>query len=330
MSTPLPLDRVTALALDPGASVVVRGLTTTAVDGSSFDAAMQWDALTAGASRPGGLFDLAAGGLSIVEQHPERHEYVLASTGETGPACAAVGAPSPCLVPRLATLAHERLRTQAELAATLKGGVELEGVVAPPAVTPQTASRLEGAGALLAAMIAAGLALVWMARRRRSLLGRVRRASREALRATRGDPTLDAVRTQVRAMVARACELDGSRRACARRLGRVDRTALDLKRRVYARSQTPGATDTLAWLAAEQQETLRLEHDLASSVLGLERIESALRVVTLRLREDRGTRARIVRHDPVDGAAAELRLRDEAMSEADGALPHSPGEPERP
>jgi hypothetical protein len=320
MGTPLPLDRVTALALDPGASVVVRGLTTTSVDGSSFDAAMQWDALAAGTSRAGGLFDLAAGGLRIVEQHPERHEYVLASRGGSGPACVAVGAPSPCLVPRLATLAHERLRTQTELAATLKGGVELEGVMAPPPVAPQTAARLEAAGALLASMIALGLALAWVRRRRRTLLGRVHVAAREALHATRGDPSLDVVRAQVLAMLARARELDGSRRACARRLGQVDRTALDLKRRVYAGSQTPGATDALAWIAAEQDETLRLEHDLASSVLGIERIESALRVVTLRLREDRGTRARIARRDPVDGAAAELRLRDEAIAEADGMI----------
>src|SRR5579871_1284963 len=132
MATPLPLDRVTALALDPGASVVVHGLVTTSVDGSAFDAAMQWDGLSPGASRAGGLFDLEAGGLRVAVQHPETHEYVLASTGTAGAACAAAGAPSPCLVPRLAALAHERLRTQAELAGTLSGGVELEGVVAAP------------------------------------------------------------------------------------------------------------------------------------------------------------------------------------------------------
>jgi hypothetical protein len=320
MGTPLSLDRVTALALDPGGSVVVRGLTTTAVDGSSFDAAMQWDALAAGTSRGEGLFDLAAGGLRIVQQHPERHEYVLASSGGSGPACVAAGAPSPCLVPRLATLAHERLRTQGELAATLTGGVEIEGVIAPPPLMPRTVAKLEAAGTLLATLIAVGLALAWMRRRGRTLLGRVHRAAREALRATRGDPTLDTIRTQVRVMVARARELDRSRRACARRLRRVDRAALDLKRRVYARSQTPGATDALAWVAAEHEETLRLERDLASSVLGIERIESALRVVTLRVREDRGTRARVARHDPVDGAAVELRLRDEAMQEADSAI----------
>jgi hypothetical protein len=320
MRTPLPLDRVTALALDPGASVVVRGLVTTTADGSSFDAVTEYDTLAANAWHPGGLFDLAAGGLRIAEQHPERHEYVLASDGTPGAACAGAGAPSPCLAPRLAVLAHERLKTQGELATTLTGGLELQGVIAPPAVLPETAARLQGACVLLVAIVAVVLALVWLRRRALTPIGRVRRAAREALRATRGDPTLDAIRTQVRAMVDRAGQLDGSRRACARRLGRSDRSALDLKRRVYARSGEPGAADALAWMAAEQDEMLRVERDLASSVMGLQRIESALRVVALRVREDRGTRARIARHDPVDGAAVELRLREEAMDEADGSV----------
>jgi hypothetical protein len=61
----------------------------------------------------------------------------------------------------------------------------------------------------------------------------------------------------------------------------------------------------------------RLESDLASSVVGLERIESALRVVTLRTREHRGTRARAGTGDPVDAVALELELRDEAIGEAE-------------
>lgn len=43
MATPLPLDRVTALVLDPGAQVVVRGVVSTSLDGSTFDVAMQAD-----------------------------------------------------------------------------------------------------------------------------------------------------------------------------------------------------------------------------------------------------------------------------------------------
>jgi hypothetical protein len=322
MATPLPLDRVTALALDPGASVVVRGLVTTSVDGSAFDVAMQWDGLSPGASRPGGLFDLAAGGLRVAEQHPETHEYVLASTGSVGTACAAAGAPSPCLVPRLSALAHERLRTQAELATTLHGGVELEGVVASaarPVAPPIVAMATIVALAALVAGVAT-LTLAWWRRRARSALGRVRAAAREALRAVRGDTTLDRVGAEVRAMLGRALELDRARRACAVRLGRIDRAALDRKREAFARSGAPEAVEALMWLAAEQAEADRLASDLSSSVAGLQRIESALRVVTLRVREHRGTRARVARHDPVDAAAAELHLREEAAAEAERAI----------
>ncbi len=120
-------------------------------------------------------------------------------------------------------------------------------------------------------------------------------------------------------MLARACDLDRARVACERRLARIDRAALDRKRDAFARSGAPEAAEALAWLTAEQAEAERLASDLSSSVVGLQRIESALRVVTLRVREHRGTRARIARHDPVDAAAAELALRDEASAEADRA-----------
>jgi hypothetical protein len=322
MPTALPLDRVTSLAVDPGASVVVRGLVTTSVDGSSFDAVAQWDGLSPGASRPGGLFDLAAGGLRIAEQHPERHEYVLASTGTAGPACAAAGASSPCLVPRLASLAHERLRTQTELAATLHGGVELEGVVAPIVGPPsgEIVSMLTIIALAAALAGVAAAALSWARSRSRSALGRVRSAAREALRATRGDTTLDRVRREVRSMIDRARQLDDARRACSRKLSTIDRASLDRKRAACAQSADPEAADALAWLTAEQAEAERLAGDVSSSVLGLQRIESALRVITLRVREDRGTRARIARNDPVDAAAAELHLRDEARDEVDRAM----------
>ena len=317
MATPLPLDRVTALALDPGARVVVHGLVTTSVDGSSFDPVMQWDGLSPGASRSGGLFDLASGGLTVVEQHPERHEYALAYAGGPAPACAVAGVGAPCLAPRLGELAHERLKTQGELAATLKGGVELEGVIAPPAVAPDVL----GKGALLLTLLlvaAFSIALLrWLRGRSRTALGRVRSAGRVALGAIRGDTSLDRLRAEVRSMLARARELDDARRACARRLSKIDRATLDHKRDAYARSTSPEAAETLAWLTAEQAEAERLESDLSSSVLGLQRIESALRVVTLRVREERGTRARIARHDPVDAAAAELSIRDEAQREAE-------------
>ncbi|HEX3345143.1 MAG TPA: hypothetical protein VHS09_11255 [Polyangiaceae bacterium] len=323
MGTALPLDRVTSLALEPGARVVVHGAMTTSVDGSVFDVTTQWDGLSPGASRPGGLFDLESGGLRLVEQRADRHEYVLAATDDDGAACAVLRVPSPCLVPRVAALAHERLRTQEELRSTLSGRVELEGVIAPPP-TPLVAPAILGRLCLVAVVVAlvggSLLVLRGLRRRSRSALGRVRAAARAALRAVRGDTTLDRLRGEVRAMLARACELDASRRACVRRLARIDRGALDRKRDAYARSPSPDAAETLAWLTAEVAEAERLESDLASSLLGLQRIESALRVVTLRVRDNRGTRARIGRGDPVDAAAAELHLRDEARREVDRAV----------
>lgn len=322
MGTALPLDRVSGLALDPGATVVVRGLVTTSIDGSAFDALTQTDGLAAPAVRADGLFDLAAGGLRLVVQHPERHEYQLASTGTVGPGCAAAGIDSPCLVPRLAVLAHARLRTASELAGTLTGGLELEGAIAapPPPMAPETVSALSIAAVLAALATVAWLTFVVMRRRARTALGRVRIAAREAIRATRRDPTLERVRVQVRAMLERAAQLEAARRACIAKLSRIDRSSIERRREAAARSTSPDAAEALTWLTEEQAEAHRLECDLSSSVLGLERIESALRVVTLRARQHRGTRARVERGDPVDAAALELALRDEAMVEAERSI----------
>jgi hypothetical protein len=117
-------------------------------------------------------------------------------------------------------------------------------------------------------------------------------------------------------MLARAVDLDAARRACAARLARIDRASLERRREATARSTSPDAAETLAWLTAEQAEAERLQSDLSSSILGMDRIESALRVVVLRAREHRGTRARVA-GDAVDGAALELALRDEAMVEVE-------------
>jgi hypothetical protein len=227
---------------------------------------------------------------------------------------------SPCFVPRIAELAHARLETRGELAATLSGDIVLEGVVVPPrAAAPDPTPAIAFGGTIAVVLAAAWLTFAVLRQRARSAIGRVRTAAREALRATRGDPTLDRVREEVTAMLGRAADLESARRACKARLARVDRSALDRKRDAHARVASPDAADALAWMTAEQAEIERLESDHASSILGLARLESALRVVAMRVREHRGTRARVARLDPADGAAAELRLRDEALDEADRA-----------
>jgi hypothetical protein len=320
MATPVSLDRVTSLAVDPGAPFVLRGLMTTPIDGSSFDAVSQWDGLAAGAWRTGGLFDLASGGLRVVEQHADRHEYVLASTGAVGPACAAIGAESPCLVPRVAALAHERLRTTQELTATLSGELVVDANVALPAGAParELVGALTVAALVLPLVIGVGLAGAYARHRAHSALGRVRRAVREALRATRDDVTLEPLRSHVRAMLTRAADLDKARRACARRLARIDLAGLERKRDDYAHSSVPESVDALAWIAAECEEGAVVKADLTSSILGMERIECALRVMVLRAREHRGVRARVQRGDPVDAIAAELVYREEARSDVEG------------
>ena len=76
----------------------------------------------------------------------------------------------------------------------------------------------------------------------------------------------------------------------------------------------------LAALDAEAAEADQVEVDLASAVAGMERIASSLRALVLRARAERGTRAVVAGHDPVEAMRGELALRDDATSEADGAL----------
>jgi len=97
----------------------------------------------------------------------------------------------------------------------------------------------------------------------------------------------------------------------------MDHAALAKRTEACAQSATPDAAEALAWLTAERAEAVRLEGDLAASIAGLERIESALRVVAMRARAHRGVRARATRADPVDAVAAELELREEGLAEAD-------------
>ena len=68
-------------------------------------------------------------------------------------------------------------------------------------------------------------------------------------------------------------------------------------------------------MTAELAEAARLESDLASSVVGIDRVAAALRLVALRSRAHRGTRARAATADPVDALVSELDRRDSALHE---------------
>jgi hypothetical protein len=299
----IAIDRMTTpagIAGDPGAGLRVSGAVTTSTDGSVFDAVFAW---TPGGTDPvtGGLFDLAAGGLRVVEAHPEAHAYVLAPHGDPGPACVAAGVASPCLVPRLPALAHARLRTAREFAGTLSGSVSV--AMADPPSAPGWVEWAERATPPLAA-IALVLVLAIVARRRAGTpLARVRSEARRALRATRSDATLRGVRAQIAVMLEHAIALDVARRACARRLGAL-------------RPIRGDAPAIAPWFDAERAEAGRLERDRAASLAGLARIEAALRWVTVRTRARRDEPTTPPPADPAESLVAELALRDHAIDEA--------------
>ncbi len=316
------LDRVVPLT----GELVLRGELRSALDGSTFDAVTQHDrfpALSGGgaSARLGGLYDPDAGGLRVVEQDPEQHVYRLAPNGKMGVACRLAGVDEPCLVPRLAALAHERLVTADELAATLSGHIEadlLPGAGLPRPSVSQTRALLwlAGFGALLGTW-----AQVRRGRRaqRQTTFGQVRVAAAQARRALRGEPTLARARDRIPALLVRAEQLEGTRRDCVLRLARLDAAGLQRRRAAWAGSSAPDAPAALSALAVEAGEAEQLGADLAAAVAGMERIASVLRTLALRARADRGTRAVAADDDPVDALLGELALRDAAASEAEGA-----------
>jgi hypothetical protein len=305
----LPLDHVTLLATEPDAVVTLSGQVTTSFDGSSFDAAS--------------LFDITAGGLRIVKTDPVHHAYIVAPTGEYAPACAVVGG-VPCLVPRLTVLAHDRLHTASELASTLSGSIALESHPAPsaaPAILSALSLMVLG---LVGVASLAWLVVAWSKRAARTALGRIRIAARQALRAARGDATLEGARRQIRVLVDRARHVDRIRRAYARRLARIDWDALERRQETCARATVPLAEAALASFSAERAAADQLESDHRSAVVELERIQSVLRTAALRVGRTQsppGMRFRASSPaafaDPVDALVSELDLRDESIAEAD-------------
>jgi hypothetical protein len=319
---PATLEYPVPIAMSAGQEVAVRGALRTSFDGAIFDAATRTDTLPDGTTlaRPGGLLDAAAGGLALVAFDPATHLARFTWTGEDAPACRANGLASPCLVPRLDDLAHERLLTHDDFVATLRGRVDVIAPAAPitPVVSPAARRGLSAAALALGLFAAVAAALAWSRARGRTPMGQVRAAAREAHKATRHDPMLAPVRAQIAHLMDRARELDRARRACRSKLAGIDRPALERRRAGWATSTARDAAEAYAWVSAEHAEAARLESDLAASVAGLDRIASALRVITLRARSHRGVRARIA-VDPVDAVASELTIRDEAIAEADRA-----------
>ncbi len=302
----LSLDATTPLLMGQGDTLVVTGVILSSASGAPLE--------------PTAAFDLEAGGLEAAPTPERDHRPGLAqfrATGRVGTACAAAGMASPCLVPRLSEYAHQRLMTTADFRRTLSGSWTLEMLHPAPAAAPVAresyAAPVVGLGALAAA---AAAMFARLRRRKRTPIGDVYAAALTARKATRGDLTLAIVRTQIDELVARAEMLEAARIESRARLAAIDRTALERKREAWSRSSSPDAPDAVEWVTAELAEAARLESDLASSLAGIDRIGAALRVLALRSRQHRGTRARASTADPVDALVSELDRRDAALSEA--------------
>jgi len=331
--TDILLDRISALQLYEGGDIVVRGAMRTAIDGTVYDALMQArDERSGQAPRVGGVFDLEGGGLRVVEQDPKAHVYKLAASGRPGPACEAAHVPSPCFVPRVKQLAIEDLVTESEFARTLSGSLSAAYTAEAPHAASVTEERGPVAPVVPALALAGGglgigavfFALAFGKGKKKTPIEEVRAAARVARKATEGDPSLRAAQVAIDRLVARAEKLEQARRACAAKRQTIDVADLEARRARWAASDAPEAKEALLALTAELAEAARLEADLSSSAVGIERIASTLRLLPLRVREHRGTRAKEKGDDPVNALMAELETREQALAEVDEHVPAKP------
>jgi hypothetical protein len=299
----LSLDATTPLSMAPGDTLLVSGVISSSATGADLEPAV--------------AFDLEAGGLEL-EPLYQRGVTRIRATGRPSPACASAGVVSPCLVPRIRDVAHQKLMTTVDYRRSLSGSWTLEILRAsveavPTAPRESFAAPVAGVGFFAAA---AAAVFARLRRRKRTPIGDVYAAALAARKATRGDLTLAIVRSQIDELVVRADMLEAARVESRKRLAAIDRATLEKKREAWSRSSSPDAPEAASWVSEELAEAARLDDDLASSLAGLERIAAALRVLALRSRQHRGTRARASKSDPVDALASELDRRDAAITEA--------------
>jgi len=322
--SPPPPSRHVALAalqtvslpdLKPGEEIVLKGSVRTSFDGTVYDAVSRTDTTPQGpVVRRDGLFDPETSGFRVASHDPMTHEVHLVVTGTSGEACAARGIPAPCLVPKVKEAALERLLTEQELRATLEGALSAELPDAPPPAVSST--RLAGlggafAGSLLALLGVLGLVLT----RRASAMGSIRRAAKKALGELGGDRAHDSLRAKIAELLAHAEKLDAARKVAAARLEKLDLRALEEKTRRLANEGA--AADVKAWAEKELAAALEVEHDHKKAVLGLGRVESALGVVALSSREEKGVRVDDAVKDALSDIEDELAIREAALAEAD-------------
>ncbi|HRI64499.1 MAG TPA: hypothetical protein PK156_09670 [Polyangium sp.] len=126
----------------PGTDIVIRGSFTSKHDGSIVDAVTtKWPKEAPGGEHVDaiGLFDFDGSGLHMASRDLEKHEVHLLVEDTPGPACAAAGVASPCLLMNK-QLATTRLLVPKDFHNTLTGTMELEvPQPLPPPVVPVTA-----------------------------------------------------------------------------------------------------------------------------------------------------------------------------------------------
>ncbi len=303
------LDRPQHLALRRGDTLVMHGHVASDHDG------MAWDALTHDDGKEvseGGLYVLDGVGLRVEKHEAARHLTRFIATGEPAPRCAAAGVAPPCLVPRVAALAHERLLTTDAFVATLRGSMVIAEVPAPvPVSFGQRAGRVIGSTLALGLPLAA-LVLLFIARRRRSPIGRIHTAARDARAAIRLDPTMARVGAEIDGLVARGQELVDAREVHLARRVRLDRDAVERKLAIWSRRSGAAAEETLEWLRKERAEIDKLDADIASCDEALEQIAASLRVIALSGRARRDERPRALTE-----VRDELAFRERARAELD-------------
>lgn len=301
--------------LVPGEEIVLKGSLRTSFDGTVYDALTRADTTPGGVVvRRGGIFEPESTGFRVASHDPVKHEVHLVVTGTSGAGCAALGLAAPCLVPRISEAAHERLLSEQEFRATLVGSLSADLPEAPPAAVPPT--RTAGVGAGIVGILMTLLALVGLVRAKRETpMAAVERAADKALTEIRGNRAFDTMRAKIDELVRHAEKLDAVRKTTASRLAKIDLRALEEKTRHLANQGA--APDVKAWAEKELDGALELEKDHQKALAGLARVESALGVVALSSREEKGVRVDEAVKDALGDIEDELAIREAALLEAD-------------
>jgi len=233
---------------------------------------------------------------------------VLRVRNPGSPAFAAIGRSAPCLVPRIADLARERLLTEAEFRSTLSGNLHVTDV---STIEPR-APVLSWTAFMSSAALLGVAGLVVMRAHRGSVESTTRKLARLARERTKSDPTLATVHASVNDLVTQADDLERAGKNAREHLAAIDGKSEAILRERAADASTH--QDLRAAATRELTEIDRLRADVRAADAGVERVHAALRTIALAARTDRGVQV-ATRRDAAQGAFEALAIRDEAAEE---------------